>query len=471
MNHNLPPSQNTIQETVQDLRPGLERLTYSEKNPNIRHLPLPLRVTAAAIALSGALSLAGCMNTREGSLEPQTSGPLPVATTEAAVPGEGFDMNSLEITNNGICAEPTPDKISPEDCRILPKITDGANFEVITEPDENHGVFDEKRVIAEIHGDEYRLDKLSEAYQEVLKNIFSKGMPKAALQKGTKFVFEQYSEDKEKFPQYISEIDTVRFQFATKGADVTVGELGAILEHESTHAVESKWDWYPSNNRELNTAYEALLHYSIDRITKQHGTELIKKLDEYDDFIKQEYADSKINEDALEELLQNSKSIKDLIDVDGLDAALVYYDTPDDYTKDQGMYVVDVRRTLFSGVSNEDALSLSKESQDKTREFNDILDGYMVDDFAYITEYRNLPGMVNWNLGHPWDNRSEYIASLFTIAAYAPNQLIANVNDIKDDTAPFVKTLVVEIARKFQIENPEEYAASNLPFIVEALNK
>lgn len=441
------------------------------KNPRFNQLPLPVRVTAATIALAGALSLAGCMNTNEGYLESPSMGPAPTATSEAAVLIESFDLGTLEINKNGICEESSLGKVSMDDCRVLPKITDGASFDVINEPDEKYGAFDEKRVIAEVKGDDYQLEKLPKAYQEALKNIFNKGMPKAALKKGTKFVFEQYSDDREKFPEYEREIDTVRYQFATNGAEVTIGELGSILEHESAHAVESNWDWGRGSDKELNDAYTMQLYYSIDRITKEHGTELISKLDELSQFIQQEYDNGKMKKETLSLISDNLNDLKELIEINELDSALVRHDIAEDNTKDQGGSVAYVRRVIFEGVSDEDVLSLPTEFVDKTREFDTILDDNMVDDFSYVTEYRILPGMVNWNLGHPWDERSEYIASLFTIVAYAPEQFMNYVNGIKGDNAPFVKSLILKVAQKFQTENPEEYAASNFPRVVDAMNK
>lgn len=423
-----------------------------------RQTPISQRITA--LTASGVFALTGCT---VGSPDFNPSSSL----TATSAPSFSFD--TLNRTNEGVCANPRLAKIALENCIVLPPVTKDAHFSVLADPDDGNqydDVANEERKIADFHGTTANDEKLSPAYKAALQDVMDDSVPAAALATGTRIVIEQQT-GKNVWPHFISENNTVRMNIATDGEPASLGETRAVLTHESAHAVTDNWEWSTEEDAAILDAYSAELYLGIEKVRKEHGGEFATLLKKLDHIITTDYKNNTISKKARDVMLRESEDLRGLIKVtSGLGVVLV-----------QNSYGADVtalkpfRSFLLEKVSNKDIDKMRDKSQAVTftSELDKKLAGYLAERFSYVTEYKNMDGMVEWNLGHPWDNTGEYIASLTANVELAPDAFVASVQAIKGSRNKTVITLVKGIANKYKKESPELYEKSNFPYVLEQL--
>lgn len=412
----------------------------------------------------GTLALVGC--TSQPGQGEHTS---PDATS--SISATAFNLDTLPRIMEGACATPELAKIALRDCLLLPPVTEGASFTVIPNPEDGNQYSDtvsENRVIANYTRSTVDDRKLSPPYAAALKNILNDTVPAAALAEGTRIAVEQQT-SKNNWSHYIDENKTIRMSVATDVQSTTIGEERAILTHESAHAVTAEWKWETEKDAAILQAYDAELYLGIEDVREKHGGEFIVLLKKFEQDAVRDYKNHVISKKVLNQMRKGAKTMKGLIkSTSGLGVALV----KDGY----GSTITELgtfRNVLYQNVSNKDIYKSgdpekSRASQ-QTIEMDKYLAGYLAERFSYVTEYKNMDGMLVWNLGHPWDSTGEYIASLTANVELAPDKFLSSVKDIKGSRNKTVMALVLGIAKKYKKENPELYKNSNFPYIVQQL--
>ena len=352
-------------------------------------------------------------------------------------------------------------QIALRNCLLLPPVTEGAGFTVIP-AGETH---EQSKEIASIRGANADYTKLSPAFKEALADIMDDTVPAEALAGDTRFVFEQESKDKDLWPEYSGDDNTARVDLVTNGMSVSVGELRAVTTHESAHAVTAEWTWDSEKDAKILDAFTAELYLGIEDAREKHGDELLEMLDRFHKKVADGYKQGNINSRARDALLAKTEEFKRRIKVpSGLGVALV----DDGYGHDHTV-LLPFRSFLLEDVRDADLVKMNERKfsvVEETGKIDRCLWGYLAKRFSYVTESMNMGGMVEGELGHPWDGSHEYIASLTANVELAPDKFVSSVKAIDGSQKERVSALILGIAGKYKQENPDLYARSNFPYVV-----
>lgn len=443
-------------------------------NPNHSHSYLPARIVALTAA--GVFSLAGCVEAHP-SAESAPHQLEPMQTTSGTpTTFEG----RLKSIREGICSQ--VGTVAAEDCLELPKVTDGATFAVITEdqnlPQASTGEVDEARKIAEVTPAGSELGLLSKDYKAAITHVVDNPFSREAVRQGTKIVFEQQEDEYYCEPVYLPEIDAVRIQLFTGTNDMewafapenpSIGEIRATVIHESSHAVQAKWQKNTELDKKIDALYQEELRFAMEQIRTEHGPQIQHQLDEFERLLRKDFKQKDISRGEYKALLENSRAMRKMLARKNGFAAFAADDS------EYGPYWQLPARVLVGDdyPDREDYEDVMKiESLDQAGPMNDIFRQYLAEYFSYGVEHKLMTGLLNkkTTLGHSWDNRGEFLASMTAVVEVAPDEAVAAVNNLSLTHKERVVRLINLIADKYKSENPSVFEASQYPAVVKKLS-
>lgn len=431
------------------------------QNPNTS--PRPFLSPAVIGTVVGALLLSGC-------------------TAEKFE--EQHDLSDvLDISNDsGLCA--VVEEVAPEDCLNLPPAQEGAHFTVIGSdpeqlaPEQASAVeVDEARLIAEVTSTEQDTSQLSEGYQMAIDYAVQDPFAEAALAGGTRIVFEQQEVNSNVVPRYVSEVDAVRVQlftgknnpeYAILDADKepSVGDIRAIVVHESSHAIQDKWemdaDW-----QKIDSLFKKELSYGLEKARQEQGPHAQAVLAEYQRELAKDHERGWLTDKQYAELGERAALLQSkTMQTGGFDALIEKSPYSEEMTsfKPPSWFIA-------REVKVDDEYYLQDNAIGDVALLNDDVRFALAGPFGYMTEHKVLVGVLDdkSTLGHGWDNTGEYIASLTAVVEIAPQAYVRSLQELEPEHKANAMELLGAIAKKYEAENPVAYKESNYPTVVEQL--
>jgi len=380
------------------------------------------------------------------------------------------------MSEGGMCElSPQSREQLTEDCKLLPHITDGAQFVVRETPE---GAIGFAEAIGTISENDVSIDQLPPEFQTAYENAMQDPLIRYTLKKFPVTLYQstgKYAEDNAFFDASENQVG-FEFNVTTETSDLykTYGSIRSVWLHEAFgHGVFDSWYDQADDNPQTKEALlrlGSLCRQDLDVVNKsylkKHGKTLEAKLDRIRELFADQ-SDKVVPPEARTHILKAIATMDNSLEDPNKFAALSVI--TDEYNRCKPSSPLDTLTELSGWIDFIGHLG----KVDKTGLLNTLDTEYRAhirSEYLVLNESHALKGLTDAG-GHAYDNTTERVASTVAIVQINPIDYVNNLQNLPLErqkiNLKFIETLYAQIQHTL----PTQADQTNFPYVIYGLQQ